>query len=238
MRCALAITLLLLALPAAAAETSTPEAAAGPAGVAKSPSVNRLGPGAWVQSGAGPERPLKLPEHVGAGQTLRTSRGSGLEIKFYGDGLLALLGGTRVTLEDPSRTNVVSTVFLAQGVVFIAHDPSLGPKEVEVKTHTASVRVTGTRVLVAAEPGPEGTTSVTVLEGKADVASLDTGETVKLCEADCPGVRTRVIKGKRPERPWKADPRLIRLALELWKPGAPLLQGDLTDAILLLVAPH
>lgn len=247
MRCVLAITLLLLALPAGAVETATPGAAAVPPGVVNRLVVNRMGPGAWVQSGGGQELSLKAQTFVLAGQTLRTSRASGLEIKFYGDGVLTLLESTLIRLEDPGRAGEVSKVFLFHGVVFIAHDPDPksgdGPKEVEIRTHSASVHVTGTRVLVSAEPGSEGTTSVTVIEGKAEVVSLDvnereTNEKVSLCAVGCQGDKTLVNKGKRPETPWKADPGLLRLALELWKPGAPLLEGDLTDAVLLLVAPH
>jgi len=232
--------------PAESADTAALTARPAPVGV-----INRLSQGVWVTSRTGKGRRLQAtPEFVSAGQNFRTNQGSFLEIRFYDDGILTLGDRTQVALDDPRVEGVVSTIVLDQGIIFLLHDPESGTKEVEIQTDNASIRLTGpkgevkgpahkgTWVLVTAEPGSEGATFVAVLagKGKAEVWSLQDGKRVGEGVEVFEGRKLRVEKGKRPSRPWKVDRGLLRLAFELWKPDAPLLEGSLTDAVLLLVA--
>ena len=126
-----------------------------------------------------------LTDGVVMRETLETVPNGGLQVSLIDDTTLTLGGGASLVVDelvyDPQTKNGNSVLKLATGT-FLYVSGSMNKKGINISTPTSTIGVRGTKLLI--KIAADGTTSVGVIEGAADVQSLVDGSIASIEPGD------------------------------------------------------
>lgn len=119
-------------------------------------------------------RKLNIADAVYANEVIETEEGGASKLRFLDDTELSVGPNSSLTLDefiyDPAAGNTKMVVTMAVGVARFVTG-SVGTRDFEVRTQTATIGIRGTTLTVIVNA--DGTTTVTVSEGSVTVTSTD-----------------------------------------------------------------
>ena len=181
------------AAEAEAAAQKEPAAQAGPVGA-----IKELKGRATAEAPDGTRRNLKEKEAVSLGETLRTGRGTKMEIAFQDGTVIALGPKAKLTIDKylfkkkDAKSHCETTLSRGAFRVVSGAIGKLAPDAVKVKTPTATIGIRGTACVGEADTKK---TLAIYTEGEAISVTNDKGQTILKGKA---GMGCETLKGQPP----------------------------------------